>query len=556
MSDIKPAQGKAFDVAILGSGVAGSMLAAILARNGVDTLLVDASVHPKFAIGESTIPNMLVSLRTMAARYGVPELVTMSTFTGCTKIIGPSFGVKNHFGFLQHQDGKPQDPQQVTMFNFPKLLHETAHLFRQDSDAYLFYAAVKYGAKVRQNFRVADVDFDGSGVTISSDQGEQYRARYVVDASGYRSPLADKLNLREDPCRFKHHSRSLWNHMVDVPRTDAIFPRAKADTPPVPWYEGTVHHLFERGWFWVIGFDNHPASRNPLCSVGLTFDPRKYPIPNDMTPEEEFYFHANRFPDVARQFEGARPVRPWVRTGDRLQYSSKQTVGDRWLLLSHAAAFLDPLFSRGLSNTCESVNASAWRIIRAVKDDDFSGERFNYVDRLQQALFDGNDKLVNAAYISFEDYALWTAVFRIWAWGSNAGTFRQQQAFSRWQRSGDEAHLRELEDVQNPGLHWSDHDGYSGLFDHMVEVTDAAEAGTMTHAAAADALYDHLNSADFVPRHFGWTERNLRFINPTPLVLAKTMLWAARNAPPDVKKLMLGFVKEASLEMLHGRRIF
>ena len=42
MSDIKPAQGKAFDVAILGSGVAGSMLAAILARNGVDTLLVDA----------------------------------------------------------------------------------------------------------------------------------------------------------------------------------------------------------------------------------------------------------------------------------------------------------------------------------------------------------------------------------------------------------------------------------------------------------------------------------------------------------------------------------
>lgn len=555
MSDIKPAQGTSFDVAILGSGVAGSMLAAILARNGVDVLLVDASVHPKFAIGESTIPNMLVSLRTMAARYDVPELVTLSTFTGCTKIIGPSFGVKNHFGFLNHQEGKQQDPGQVTMFNFPKLLHETAHLFRQDSDAYLFYAAVKYGAKVRQNFRVADVDFDDAGVTITSDRGEEYRARCVVDASGYRSPVAEKLKLREDPCRFKHHSRSIWNHMVDVPRTDKVFARPKEDTPPVPWYEGTVHHLFERGWFWVIGFDNHEASRNPLCSVGLTFDPRKYPVPENMTPEQEFYFQANRFPDVARQFEGARAVRPWLRTG-RLQYSSRKTVGDRWILLSHAAAFLDPLFSRGLSNTCESVNAVAWRLLRAVKDDDFSEERFSYVDRLQQALFDGNDDLVNSAYIAFEDYDLWTAVFRIWAWGSNAGTFRQQQAFSRWQKSGDEAHLRELENVQNPGLHWSDHDGYSELFAHMVRECEAVEAGTTTSRAAADALYDHLENADFVPRHFGWTERNKRFINPTPLVLAKTMWWAARKAPDDVRKLMLGFVGQAAKEMAHGRRIF
>lgn len=555
MSDIKPAQGSSFDVAILGSGVAGSMLAAILARNGVDVLLVDASAHPKFAIGESTIPNMLVSLRTMAARYDVPELVTLSTFTGCTKIIGPSFGVKNHFGFLNHQESKPQDPDQVTMYNFPKLLHETAHLFRQDSDAYIFHTAIKYGAKARQNFRVVDVEFDGAGVTISSDRGEQYRARCVVDASGFRSPLAEKLNLREDPCRYKHHSRSIWNHMVDVPTTDSVFVRPPKDTPPVKWYEGTVHHLFERGWFWVIGFDNHPDSRNPLCSVGLTFDPRRYPIPADMTPEEEFYHQAARFPDVAKQFEGASAVRPWVRTG-RLQYSSKQTVGDRWILLSHAAAFLDPLFSRGLSNTCEAVNATAWRLIAAVKDDDFSKERFDYVDRLQQALFDGNDKLVNSAYISFENYDLWTAVFRIWAWGANAGTFRSQQAFERWSKTGDEAHLLELEKVQNPGLHWADHDGYSNLFDHMVRECEAVEAGTTNAQAAADALYDHLENADFVPRHFGWTERDLRFLNPTPWVLTKTMWWAARHAPDDVKKLMLGFVSQATKEMVRGRRIF
>ena len=554
MTEEKVSEKTVFDVAILGSGFAGSMLGAILARNGVKVLMIDAKAHPKFAIGESTIPNMLVSLRTMAERYDVPELLTLSTYTGCQRIISPWHGVKNHFGFLNHQEGKPQDPAQLTMFNFPKLLHETAHMYRQDTDSYLFNAAVKYGATARMNFHVADVDIDDSGVTLSTAKGEQYRARYVVDASGYRSPLADKFQLREEPSRFKHHSRAIWNHMLMVPNTDKVFDR-KGHNPPVPWYEGTVHHLFERGWFWVIPFDNHDSSLNPLCSVGLTMDERRYPVRPGSTPEEEFWEHVNRFPDIARQFEGAKPMREWVRTG-RLQYSSKQTVGDRWVLLAHAAAFLDPLFSRGLSNTCEAINVLAWRILRGVKDDDFSAERFADVEKRQQALFDGNDKLVNAAYIAFEDYDLWTAVFRIWAWGSNAGTFRAHEAFRRWRSTGDDRHLIELEDVENPGLHWSDHKGYGDLFENMVTQCDRFEAGEITARQAADELYDHLNRAEFVPRHFGWTDRKLRFINPTPPKLARTMYWAATQAPPDVKRIMIGFVREAAKEFVMGRRIF
>ncbi|HYS41303.1 MAG TPA: tryptophan 7-halogenase [Pseudonocardiaceae bacterium] len=555
MTEPKTSTKTVYDVAILGSGFAGSMLGAILARNGAKVLLIDAKAHPKFAIGESTIPNMLVSLRTMAARYQVPELLTLATFTGCQRIISPWHGVKNHFGFFNHQEGKAQEATQVTMFNFPKLLHETAHMYRQDTDAYLFHTAIKYGCTARLNFNTADVDFDGSGATISSDKGEQCRARYVVDASGYRSPLAQKFNLRDDPCRFKHHSRAMWNHMINTPNTDRVFQRAKRDTPPVPWYEGTVHHLFERGWFWVIPFDNHRSSRNPLCSVGLTMDDRRYPKQPGVGPEEEFWEFAGRFPDIARQFEGARPMREWVST-DRVQYSSKRTVGDRWVLLAHAAAFLDPLFSRGLSNTCEAVNVLAWRILRAVKDDDFSAERFDEVEQRQQALFEGNDKLVNAAYISFEDYDLWTAVFRIWAWGSNAGTFRAHEAFRLWRRSGDERYLLELENCENPGLHWSDHVGYGELFEDMVRQCDDYEAGRITAREAADALYDHLNRANFVPRHFGWTDRTLRFINPTPPKLARTMLWAATQAPPDVRRIMLGFVREAGKEFVMGRRIF
>lgn len=548
-------KGSSYDIAIIGSGIAGSMLAAILAKNSVKVLLLDQSAHPKFAIGESTIPNMLVTLRVMAARYGVPELQTLSTFTSCQRIVSPWHGTKNHFGFLQHQEGKQQDPAQLTMYNFAKIIHPTAHYFRQDIDAYLFRTALSYGTTARQNFRIESVDFDDAGVDIVSTEGERYRARYVVDASGHNSVLAHKFELRDEPCRYKHHSRAIWNHMVNVPDTDEVFRRGPEDSPPIPWYQGTIHHLFERGWFWVIPFNNNKQSRNPMCSVGLVLDPRRYPEDPALTAEQEFWAHVHRFPDLIRQFSGAQPMREWVRTG-RLQYSSSRTVGDRWALLAHAAGFLDPLFSRGMANTCETINVLAWRLLRAVKDDDFSAARFADVDRIQQALLDGNDELVNSAFISFEDYDLWSAVFRIWAWGSNAGTFRAHEAFRRWRDDGDERHLLELEQVQNPGLHWSDHTGYGELFADMVAQCEAYEAGRISARQAADALYNHMERADYVPRYYGWTERGQRFINPTTKVLAKTTWWAARDAPPDVKRLMLGFVGAATKEALRGRRIF
>ncbi|NEE59450.1 FAD-dependent oxidoreductase, partial [Streptomyces sp. SID8455] len=154
----------------------------------------------------------------------------------------------------------------------------------------------------------------------------------------------------------KHHSRSMFTHYVGVKRFDDVSGHPKELRPPADWHTGTMHHLIERGWFWIIPFDNHKDSRNPLCSVGLTMDERTYPKPKDITPEQEFELFLDKYPAVKRQFVGASKVREWVST-DRLQYSSKQTIGDRWCLMSHAAGFLDPLFSRGLSNTLEVVDA-------------------------------------------------------------------------------------------------------------------------------------------------------------------------------------------------------
>ncbi|MFD7712615.1 NAD(P)/FAD-dependent oxidoreductase [Streptomyces sp. NPDC059785] len=554
--DLAPSERETYDVAILGSGVAGSLLGAILARHGSKVLLLDAGSHPRFAIGESTIPFTLVSLRTLAERYDVPEIAALASFTDTTRTIGPRFGVKRHFGFLLHHEDAPQNPREVNEFNTPpQLLHEAAHLFRQDTDSWLFQVAVKYGCRARQNFFVDDIDFDGSGVTLAGRGGE-YRARYLVDASGFRSPVAEKFGLREDPCRFKHHSRSIWNHVVDLTPTDRLFDHLPdSQRPPVPWYEGTVHHMFDRGWAWVIGFNNNKWSKNPLCSVGMTVDPRRFPKPGGVAPEEDFARLAAPFPDIVRQFEGMKPVREWTSTG-RLQYSSRQTAGDRWFLLSHAAGFLDPLFSRGLSNTTEALNVLARRLLRAVRDDDFSGDRFAPVDRLQQSLFDYNDSLVNSAFISWCDYDLWSAVFRIWAWGANAGVYRMQTALTKFRKDGRDQHFTDLEEVPYPGLYWPDHDGFAELYETMVKSCEAVEAGAVTAADAADLLYDRLLAADFVPKHFGYAERDVRFLNPQPRTLLRMVRWAATEADPVVRRLVLGNGREAVKARLRGKKLF
>jgi FADH2 O2-dependent halogenase len=543
------------DVLILGAGFAGAALGAILARNGARVLIVDAGSHPKFAVGESMIPYTLLALRTIAERYDVPEIATLSSFDSCTKNIGPVFGWKKHFGFMRHTPGEEPDPYESNQFSTPGLLNKTGHLFRQDTDAYLFNAAVRYGCDQRLNFRVTDVDIHDDAVSVTGADGTILRARYLVDASGFRSPLAEKLGLREEPTRFKHHSRSIFTHVVDAVTADEALRHKKADRPPLPWKDGTMHHMFDRGWFWVIPFNNNPHSTNPLVSVGVTLDPRKYPKDRTLSAEEEFFELAARFPAVERNFAGARAVRPWVST-ERLQYSSSHSVGPRWCLMSHAAGFLDPLFSRGLSNTAEVINALSWRLLEALKLDDFSQERFAYVEQLEQGLLDYNDNLVNCAYIAFDHYRLWNAVFRIWGFGSVIGALRLQRAMADYRRTGDDACFRELENAPHTGLWWPDHDDYAKLFDFTVSQVEAFEQGRISADKAADEVWWQLQEAPYIPQGVGFADPRQPFIHPTPAKLARTARWTVREAPPDIRELLTGTVKGVAKAGIRGRRLF
>ena len=542
-----------FDVIILGSGLAGSVTGAVLAKHGAKVLLVDAAAHPRFAIGESMTPQLVEWIHILSERHDIPELKSLASVEASTRDIGPTFGTKAHFGFLKHEVGKEPDPREATQLALPKIFHQTSHMFRQDSDSFMFHVAIKYGCTPRQNWRANEVEFDDDGVTVlgrSAAPGaepELYRAKYLVDASGFRSPLADKFDLRDKPtARFKHHSRSMFTHYVGIKRFDDVSGHPQELRPPADWHTGTMHHLIERGWFWIIPFDNHPKSRNPLCSVGLTMDERTYPKPKDLTPEQEFQSFLDKYPAVKRQFDGATRVREWIST-DRLQYSSKQTVGDRWCLMSHAAGFLDPLFSRGLSNTLEVVDALTSRLVLALKDGDFSAERFEYVERVEQGLLQYNDDLVNSSFIAFSHFRLWNAVFRVWGSFITPGTMRLTRARLKHFKDHDVRHFDELEKVPYPGLWWPQSDSFKRILETTAETCEKYEAGALTGDEAADIVFGLLKESPVVNPVFGWKDEERRFIYPNTLTMARFLYWASVEAPAEMnsvgREFLLGIVK-------------
>ena len=67
-----------FDLAIIGSGFAGSLMAMIARRLGRSVVLLERGTHPRFAIGESSTPLANLLIEELARRYDLPRLAPLS----------------------------------------------------------------------------------------------------------------------------------------------------------------------------------------------------------------------------------------------------------------------------------------------------------------------------------------------------------------------------------------------------------------------------------------------------------------------------------------------
>jgi FADH2 O2-dependent halogenase len=59
-----------YDIAVVGSGFAGSLLAMIARRLGRSVILIEKGTHPRVVIGESSTPLSNLLLEELTTRYG------------------------------------------------------------------------------------------------------------------------------------------------------------------------------------------------------------------------------------------------------------------------------------------------------------------------------------------------------------------------------------------------------------------------------------------------------------------------------------------------------
>src|SRR5215471_15485530 len=140
-----------FDLAIIGSGFSGSLLAMIARRTGRSVMLLDRDAHPRFAIGESTAPLMNLVIWQLADRYNLPRLKPLTTWgewqRNYPQLVG---GLKRGSTYFKHESGQryrtaPDRSNQLLVSSCPNDEAADTHWLRSDVDYFLLQEAIGCG---------------------------------------------------------------------------------------------------------------------------------------------------------------------------------------------------------------------------------------------------------------------------------------------------------------------------------------------------------------------------------------------------------------------------
>jgi len=403
------------DLAILGSGFGGTLLAIICQKLGYSVALLEAGSHPRFAIGESSTPLADFKLAAIANQFGLDWLKPFAKY-GTWKACYPKIrcGLKRGFSFFRHKPWQTFAPHvsnanALLVAASPDDVRSDTHWFRADFDAHLVERAQEVGVIYLDRLDIDTLRHE-QGWNIAGtrpDGAVAIRAGFLVDATGDGQLLGRTLGLETvAPSALVTHSRSLYSHFTGVARWQDVLQEthglsATADHT-FPCDAAALHHIIDGGWMWVLRFDHG------ITSAGFVLDPILHPIRAGEPPEAEWQRLLNNYPSLARQFVSAEPVRPFVRSG-RLQRRLTRAAGADWVLLPHSAGFLDPWLSPGIAQTLFAVERLG-RIFAEGRPKSHGVERFAQYGRTLFNEFEWIDEITSTCFACFDRFEVMVSV--------------------------------------------------------------------------------------------------------------------------------------------------
>jgi tetracycline 7-halogenase / FADH2 O2-dependent halogenase len=392
------------DVAIIGSGFAGSLAAVALRRLGQRVALIERGQHPRFAIGESTTPLTNLLIEELADRYELPWLRGFSKW-GTWQRTRPDVacGLKRGFTFLFHERGRRfQDDaghaQQLMVAASPHDDVADTHWYRQDFDLALVKHAQQAGAIYLDQTYLVDMHETAWSIRLEAERNGEIvdiAASFVIDASGPRGYIATSRGL-EVPMRRLPPTQGLYTHFRGVGLWQQLSPPDSA--PPFPMDAAALHHVFPGGWIWVLRFNNG------ITSAGAALTDRVADEIGVVEGEAAWSRLLETLPSVRDQFAAARPTLPFIHA-PRVAFRTRQVVGERWALLPSAAGVIDPLLSTGFPLTLLGLTRLL-RILERTRPGAGRDSALAEYEAVTRAELDVTEELVAALYANMDDVAL------------------------------------------------------------------------------------------------------------------------------------------------------
>ncbi len=218
---------KHFDVAIIGSGFSGSILAWILGSRGRQVALIDPVSHPRFAIGESSTPIADLLLRRLGETYGLKPLEQLSTYGSWQQHHAELVcGRKRGFSYYVHEPSKefsdtPDQRRSLLVAASASDSVADTQWYRRDVDQFFFQQAIEAGAENFAGSRVQGLQ-PGRPSRLTLSDHECINADWVIDASGRSSVTARLLNQPALADQLSTNTRSVFAHFRGVDSWQAV----------------------------------------------------------------------------------------------------------------------------------------------------------------------------------------------------------------------------------------------------------------------------------------------------------------------------------------------
>jgi FADH2 O2-dependent halogenase len=396
-----------YDIAVVGSGFAGSLMAMIARRQGHSVILLEKGKHPRMAIGESSTPLANLLLEELATCYDLPFIKPLTKWGSWQRSYpAVACGLKRGFTFYHHQLGvqdahDPNRENQLLVAASPHGEISDTHWYRADFDELLTREAqtlgVVYVDEIALNNFVEYEDgmvFDGARQGISST----YRVKFVVDATGPRGLLHRALNIPEAAYPGYPATRALYSHFSGVVRPA----KSLGEEQPYPAEDAAVHHVFDGGWIWVLRFNNG------ITSAGVAATEEASARLRLQEGEPAWRRLLNSIPALREQFASAKAVQPFTYL-PHVSYMSSRVCGRRWAMLPSAAGFVDPLLSTGFPLTLLGVSRLAAILSDGLQSANMQSRLKTYATQTKAELLATAD-LIGGLYANMNNFPVFKAI--------------------------------------------------------------------------------------------------------------------------------------------------